>query len=261
VYLQLQPLIDSLAIYVWPFLRISAFVMAMPALGGAFVPRRIRALLAIVLTLVVAPLATSRLEPMEIFTFAGLLRAMQEVAIGATMGFVVQIIFDAVTLGGQTIAMSMGLGFAVFLDRARGVNMPVISQFFMMLVTLIFLAIDGHLVLIRVLTESFTTTPIGTGGFGRVAAGQLLEWSATMFIGAIQIALPAITALLIVNLSFGVMSRAAPTLNLFAIGFPISMLLGFVVIYVGLGGLERSFLALFPSALETLATMFGTRSP
>ncbi len=169
------------------------------------------------------------------------------------MGFTVQIVFDAITLGAQTIAMSMGLGFAVFIDRASGVNIPVVSQFYLLLGLLVFLAVNGHLALIGMLAESFTSAPVGSIFLTAGDAQAILTWSSQLFVGAMQIALPAVTTLLVVNLSFGVMSRAAPTMNLFAVGFPISMLLGFVVLYLTVGGIERMFDNLFPSALEALS--------
>jgi flagellar biosynthetic protein FliR len=136
--------------------------------------------------------------------------------------------------------MSMGLGFAVFVDRQRGVNVPVLGQLFLMLGMLIFLSLDGHLVLIRMLADSFHTLPMNSGGLSQVALSSVIAWSAQLFVVAMNIALPAITALVVVNLSFGVMSRAAPTLNLFAVGFPVAMLLGFVVIFLSMESLTAN---------------------
>jgi flagellar biosynthetic protein FliR len=146
--------------------------------------------------------------------------------------------------------MSMGLGFAVFLDRARGVNVPVLGQLFLVLGMLIFLSMDGHLALIRLIADSFFLLPIATGGLSLPAVGLLLEWTSQLFVLAMKIALPALAALIVVNLSFGVMSRAAPTLNLFAVGFPVAMLLGFVIVFLNMSGLAEN-IALFLS--ETLA--------
>ncbi len=256
---EIMPFVDLLSLYVWPFIRISTFVVTLPAFGGAFVPRRIRALLAIVLTIMIGPLVTNELAAIEIFSLAGLIRALQEAAMGLIMGFVVQIVFDAITLGAQTISMSMGLGFAVFIDRVSGVNVPVIGQLYMMLTLLIFLTMNGHLALIQMLFDSFSSAPIGSAYLNAADVQAVLTWSSQLFVGAMRIALPAVTTLLVVNLSFGVMSRAAPSMNLFAVGFPISMLLGFIVLYLSVGGIEPAFTAMFEGALETLAgLMQGT---
>ena len=222
IEIALTPLINSLATYIWPFVRIGAFVMVMPVIGSSFVPARVRLLLAVVLTAVIAPVIPSTATT-EVLSAAGLVTVIQEIAIGATMGFLVQLVFDAIALGGQVIGMSMGLGFAVFLDRARGVNMPVLGQLFLMLGMLVFLTMDGHLALISLLAESFTSLPISVRGLDATMLGDVLLFTGQMFVFALRIALPAITAILVVNLAFGVMSRAAPTLNLFAIGFPVTM--------------------------------------
>lgn len=247
---------DVLLPYLWPLIRISALLMVLPALGGALVPKRIRLLLALALTAVIAPVVP--LPPVERLLEPGIIvTVFHEILIGVAMGFCVQLIFDAVVLGAQSIAMSMGLGFAVLVDQQRGVNVPVLSQFFLMLTTLVFLALDGHLVMIQVLAESFTSLPIGSGGLTRDGLGGLLEWTAYLFIGALTVALPGITALLVVNLAFGVMSRAAPTLNLFAVGFPVSMLLGFVVLLLSMDGLTSGFARLLTQSLDVARGLVG----
>ena len=237
--IELVPLIQTLAAYIWPFVRIGAFLMVMPLVGGRFVPARVRILLAIALTVVIAPLVPQKAYP-EVLSLAGLVTMTQEIGIGVLMGFSVQLVFDAIALGGQVIAMSMGLGFAVFMDRERGVSIPVLGQLFLMLAMLIFLAIDGHLALIQLLSLSFSAWPISEGTLTLPILEALLVWTGQLFVLAMKIALPAITALLVVNLSFGVMSRAAPTLNLFAVGFPVAMLLGFAVIFLNMGVLVEN---------------------
>lgn len=244
-------LVEHLSAYLWPFVRIGAFVMAMPVIGGSFVPKQVRLLLAMALTMVITPILPLH-SNVEILSLAGFVLTIQEIVIGIAMGFAVQLVFDAIALGGQVIAMSMGLGFAVFLDRERGVNIPVLGQLFLMLGMLVFLALDGHLALIRLLTDSFQLLPISAGGLGQVAISNLLSWSSQVFVVAMKIALPAVTALLVVNLSFGVTSRAAPTLNLFAVGFPVAMLLGFVVIFLSLGSLTENVSRSLQDALEML---------
>jgi flagellar biosynthetic protein FliR len=225
--------------FLWPFVRIAAAVMVMPVLGGSFTPARVKILLALALTIVIAPVLPPA-PPLELLSLDGLMMLGRELLIGLAIGFVVQLVFDAIALGGQVISMTMGLGFAVFIDRQNGVNIPVLGQFFMMLGMLVFLSLDGHLAVIELLAESFRLLPLTGSGLSRNALGSLLEWSSQVFVVAAKIALPAVTALLIVNLSFGVMSRAAPTLNLFAIGFPVAMLLGFTVIFLSMDNLRES---------------------
>ncbi len=234
IEIALAPIIETLESYIWPFVRIGAFLMVMPIVGGSFVPVKVRLLLAMVLTIAIAPIVPPT-ATQDVLSAAGLVTVIREIGIGVAMGFLVQLVFDAIALGGQVIGMSMGLGFAVFLDRARGVSIPVLGQLFLMLSMLVFLALDGHLAMILVLADSFHAWPISQSGLTLPILGDLLVWTSHLFIYAMKIALPAITALLVVNLSFGVMSRAAPTLNLFAVGFPVAMLLGFAVIFLNMG--------------------------
>lgn len=235
----IAPMLDAISNFLWPFIRIAAVVMAMPVLGGSFAPAKIKLLLAMALTLVIAPVLPPS-PPLELLSMNGVVTLAREILIGLAIGFVVQLVFDAIALGGQVISMTMGLGFAVFIDRANGVNIPVLGQFFMMLGMLIFLSLDGHLAVIELLAESFRLLPLTASGLSKNALGGLLEWSGQVFVIAAKIALPAVTAILITNLSFGVMSRAAPTLNLFAIGFPVAMLLGFTVIFLSMDNLRES---------------------
>ena len=257
IEIEIAPIIETLSTYIWPFIRIGAFLMVMPVIGGSFVPVRVRLLLAIVLTGVIAPIVPPTATE-EVLSLAGLVMMTQEIGIGVAMGFLVQLVFDAVALGGQVIGMSMGLGFAVFLDRARGVSIPVLGQLFLMLAMLVFLATDGHLAMIQLLAESFRAWPIAGGNLTLPVISELLTWTSQLFVFALKIALPAITALLVVNLSFGIMSRAAPTLNLFAVGFPVAMLLGFAVIFLNMGVLVENvstFLTISISAISQLLEM------
>lgn len=254
VEIAIGPLIEMLTLYIWPFVRIGAFLMVMPLVGSSFVPVRVRLLLAIVLTIVIAPTVQDT-TTQDVLSAAGLVTMIQEIGIGVVMGFLVQLVFDAIALGGQVISMSMGLGFAVFLDRANGVSVPVLGQLFMMLGMLIFLALDGHLAMIQLLSVSFLAWPIAEKGLTVPILEELLAWTANLFVFGLKIALPAITALLVVNLSFGVMSRAAPTLNLFAVGFPVAMLLGFAVIFLNMNVLVENvsgFLTLSITAISHL---------
>ena len=257
IEIPLVPILESLATYIWPFIRIGAFLMVMPLIGGSFTPVRVRLLLAIVLTIAIAPMVPVT-ATVEVLSAAGLVMMIQEIGIGVAMGFLVQLVFDAVALGGQVIGMSMGLGFAVFLDRARGVSIPVLGQLFLMLAMLVFLSLDGHLAMIQLLAESFRAWPMSEGGLTLPILSEILNWTGQLFVFALKIALPAITALLVVNLSFGIMSRAAPTLNLFAVGFPVAMLLGFTVIFLNMGALVEnvsSFLMLSIAAVSQLLEM------
>lgn len=239
----------------WPFVRIGACLMVAPVFGAVFVPARLRIVLAAAVTLLVAPLLPQPAVPP--FSGAGLVITLQQVLIGAALGFALQIVFDAVGMGGQLLANSMGLSFAFNVDPLRGASTPALGQLYMLLVTLTFLALDGHLLLVQVLVDGFRTLPIAPTGLGASGLWTLVGWGAQIFAGALGVALPGMTALLIVNLAFGVMSRAAPTLNLFAVGFPVTLVFGLVIVLFGLPALQSSFIGLLEVCMRVLRGLTG----
>src|ERR1700759_4297268 len=149
-----------LAQVLWPFVRIGACFMVAPAFGAQFVPARIRIVLAGAITLAIAPLIPS---PADIapFSAAGLVVTVQQLVIGVALGFSLQLLFDAVTVGGQLLANSMGLSFAFNIDPIHGAEVPALGTLYTMLVMLTFLALNGHLVLIEVMVDGFRTLPVG----------------------------------------------------------------------------------------------------
>ena len=182
----------------------------------------------------------------------------QELVIGGTMGFMVQMVFDAIIIGSQTIAMGMGLGFAMLVDPQRGVNVPILSQFFVLMTTMMFLALGGHLILIQVLVQSFATRcRRGLPASARDGFWSVVSWGSQMFAGAVLVALPAVVALLIVNLAYGVISRAAPTLNLFAVGFPATVLLGFLILQFSFQTTLVSLTTMLDGAFAEIGNLFG----
>ena len=240
----------ELALNVWPFFRIAGVLMVAPVFGARLVPLRVRMALAVATTIVVSPLLAPT-RPFDLTLATGFVVA-QEVLLGAAMGFVLQMIFDALIVAGQTIAMGMGLGLATMIDPQRGVSVPVVSQFFVILGLLIFLSLGGHLATIRLIADSFELLPLG-GSLSVNGVWRVVDWGGQMFAGAVRIALPAATALLIANIAFGVMSRAAPTLNLFAVGLPAGLLLGFLILLLNIGNLS----ALLAEFLQATFTMIG----
>lgn len=250
-------LIAYISSYFLPFVRIAATLTVAPVFSARLVPIKIRLMIALTLTIVIAPL----LPPVPLvfpISADGILLIVQQFVIGMIMGSVLQMVFDAMVVAGQTAAMSMGLGFAFMIDSQRGVSVPVLSQFFLIMTTLVFLAIDGHLAIIQLLADSFVMMPIGDAGILKDGIWATVMWGSKLFAGAMLVALPAVAALMVVNFSFGVMSRAAPTLNLFAVGFPITLILGFVIILWALPGLQTATLTMTADAFRFLNELLGS---
>jgi len=240
-----------LSFYLGPFLRIGALMMVVPVFGSAVVPMRVRLILALALTVVVA----SNLPPpqADIMGAAGLPVLGQQLLLGIAMGLILEIAFTAINLAGQVVSMTMGLGFAVTVDPNHGASSTVISQQLHWLALMIFLSFDGHLAIIRALLDSFHALPVGPLGIGREGLQQLVMFGGQMFAGAVRVALPALTALLTVNLAFGVVSRAVPSLNLFSVGLPITLMVGLLVLMWTLHGLSSAVVELSGQAFAGMA--------
>lgn len=251
-----EELISFIAGYLWPFIRIAALISVVPILSSQVVPKRVRIGIAAAITIVVAP----TLDPMpsiEILSADGILVCIYQMLIGLAMGFTIRIVFSAFETGGHVIGQTMGLGFAQMVDPSNGVTVPVVSQFYTVLGTLLFLALNGHLIVIDVLAESFRTMPVALNTISMDGLWSIITLSGWIFKGAVLISLPAVSALLLVNIAFGVMMRAAPQLNIFAIGFPLSLTLGFVFILVTLPMFLPQFTDLLDGAFFTMDDMVG----
>ncbi len=217
----------------WAMLRIGGFFMVVPVIGSQMVSPRIRIALTFATAIAIAPLLPKMPSLNELDLGLGLL-AITQVLIGVGLGFTTVVLFQIFTIAGQFIAMQMGLGFASMVDPTNGVSVTVLSQFFLMMVSLTFVAMNGHLVLLDVLIEGFLRAPLDVDGGIAQLSWQIASLGGWMFGGGVLIALPAVTSLLIVNLAFGVMTRAAPQLNVFSLGFPFALLFGLVIVWVAL---------------------------
>jgi flagellar biosynthetic protein FliR len=241
----------------WPVLRVSGFVLTAPTTGEATVPRLVKIVLTLSLAFLIAPLVPVPAD-LSIFSAAGMLSAVLELLIGVSIGMVVQLSFEALVFAGQSISMTMGLGFATLVDPQRGAQTPVLGQLFMILGTLTYLSINGHLMLLGALAQSFHSLPIGLGSVDRNFLMSVVLWGARVFDAGVLIALPAVIALVIVNLALGVVTRAAPQLNLFGVGFTITLMSGFVVLIAGLDGIMSGISTLINTALMAVSELVGS---
>ena len=226
--------------YFLPFCRISGMFLAMPVIGSRLLPARVRLVLAVLISIIVVPLLPE-ISASPNLSIQTLIVVGKELLLGVCVGFVFQVVFQVFVLAGQIMAMKMGLGFASMNDPTNGVQTTALSQFFLMLCTLMFIAINGHLILISMLVNSFTSFPPGSITYHPQIFMEIVNLGGWLFASAIVFALPVITALLFVNMAFGVMSRAAPQLNIFAVGFPFTLICGLLLVWLGLTNFSTSF--------------------
>ncbi len=237
--------------FMWPFIRVAALFGIMPVLGTKQVSKPVRILLAVFVTLTMMPLV-KEVPAVDPLSGAGLLIMFNQVLIGVAMGYMILIVFNAILMGAESIAITMGLGFALMSDPQNGVQIPVLGQFFQIMATLLFLALDGHHAVLQMMADSFVYLPVGEL-LEVEMLGQIIAWTKVLFTGALQIALPAIITLLTINIVMGVMTRASPQLNVFSVGFPVTMTMGFLVIIFTM----PSFLPNFQMLLSETYVVMG----
>ena len=248
-------LMAGLSAWVWPFLRVTGFVMAAPVIGTRSVPARIKVVLALILSGVLVPIAAPAAAVIDPLAAEGLLTGVHQVVIGAALGLVMRLVFLVFEFAGQLISQQAGLGFASLVDPQTGAQVPVLAHFYILLATLLFFSLDAHLILISLLGESFTLLPVGPQGLTAGGADVIVRWSADLIGYAVVLAMPVVIALLVINLALGVMGRAAPQLNIFAVGFPVMIVFGIGLVFLTLDGLEPTAVHAFDSAFTVARQM------
>ena len=218
-----------LAAFFCPLARILGLMATAPVFNNASLPARVKLVVGLAVTLAVAP-ALPPLPQIAPASWAGLAVLLQQGLIGIALGFTMRIVFAGVDLAGELIGLQMGLGFAVFFDPQNAGQSPTVAELVGLLALLVFLALNGHLAMLALLAESFTALPIGAGSFPAAGWETLLRWGATIFSIGVLLALPLISALLVANIALGVLTKVAPQLNLFAVGFPVTLMAGFAML-------------------------------
>ena len=242
-------LVEMLQTFMWPFVRVSAVMMTAPLFSQRAMSLRLRILIGFVLTWMIYPfIVIPQVDPFSIGALYGL---FNEVTVGALMGVTLQIVTAAIVVSGHAVSSSMGLGMANMMDPNLG-NVPTLSQFLLIIGLLVFLALGGHLVLISVLVQSFTSVPVGSGLLSTDAISGLLAWSSQVFIGAVIMVLPVMLGLLMINACLGVISRASPSLNVFAVGFPALIPIGFGMVLLSMVVIISKMEGLWFQAFQTL---------
>lgn len=240
--------------FLWPLVRILALVATAPLLGHRNVPVRVKIGLAVLTALVVSPALpdSARYSPASAI---GLVVLFQQILIGVALGFTLRIVFAAIELGGEIIAAQMGLNFAGFFNPQSAQQGTPIGAWFGLLMMLVFLAMNGHLIMIQALVDSFAVAPIGVDGIGVGDWRRLALLGTDLFRIGVYAALPVIAAMLLSNLALGVLARIAPQLNLLAVGFSATILIGFAVLLLAMPAMG----AYFQQSLERGLTMMVLR--
>ena len=247
-----------IATFFFPLARILALLAAAPPFNNAGLTTRVRLVLGLTIAVAIAP-ALPPMPAIEPASGLGLLILAQQMIIGLAMGLALRLVFSAIDLAGMMISTQMGLGFATAYDPQTASQTPVVSELIGMLALLVFLSIDGHLMVLSTLVQSFTFLPVGLLAISEASWLNIANAGGIIFSAGVMLALPAVTALLITNVALGVLGRVAPQLNLIVIGFPVTILLGFIALYVGMSYLAAPLQQLFEHGLRSMLGFFLLR--
>lgn len=218
-----------LASFIWPLARVLGLIATVPLLGNISIPVRVRIGLSVLITVAVIP-TLAPMPNIDVGSFAGLVVLGQQIITGVAMGFAMQIAFASIDAAGEIIGLQMGIGVATLFDPQTQGQTAVIGSFLGVFATLVFLAVNGHLLIISVLVESFQSIPISGLPTAFPNWMEIANWGGKVLMAGLMLSMPMLAALLITNLALGILTRAAPQLNMFAVGFPITLLLGLLVL-------------------------------
>lgn len=242
--------------FVWPFFRILALLGTAPVLGDSSIPVRIKLAFACVLTLVIAP-GLPAMPAVAPASFPGLGIAARQVLIGTALGLTMRVAFAAVQTAGEFIGLQMGLSFASFFDPSTGANTAVLSRLLNIIAMLVFLALNGHLLMLAGLARTFEVLPVGQAALSPDGWRILFDWSSQVLVSGMLLALPLIIVLLAINLALGILNRTAQQLSVFAVGFPISLTVGLILLAVVLPQSGPFLAHLFQSGYEAMGGLAG----
>lgn len=254
--LDLQLVMEMLLQYFLTSLRIGAFLLSAPLFGARWMPLQVRVTMAFAMG--AAAVGQAPAFDINMLTSSiGMAMMFVEFAIGLTAGLVLTIWFTAMVLAGEKIAQSAGLGFAAQVDPMTGANTPVVSQILYLFLLVAFVSLDGHLISIAMMMESYRMLPIGTPVTMEVMVAAGIGAAGSMFLSAAIIMMPIAMILLMINVTVGVISRSAPSLNLFSFGFPITLMSVFVLLYLSVEGIASSAHDLIDSGLAYVESLIG----
>ena len=244
-----------IAAFFFPLARILALVATAPPFSNAAVPMNIKLVLGLAISLALVPTLPT-MPAISPASGQGLMILAQQIVIGISMGFAMRLVIAAIDYAGEVIGLQMGLGFATFYDPDNTAQTPVVSEFMSLLGLLVLLSINGHLMILATLAQSFSALPVGASFVGAGTWSNFAHAGSIIFASGLMLALPVVCALLITNVALGVLTRAAPQLNLFAVGFPITLIGGFVMLILSLSYLAGPLTQLFEHGLQSMLGHF-----
>jgi flagellar biosynthetic protein FliR len=229
----LEQLMSQINVLMLPFIRLSAFFMAVPFFGAATIPVRIRIMLGVAATFVLSP-TLSVSGAIDAFSLPGMMAVLQQALVGIALGSIFHFVMSAVVMAGHNVATTMGLSFASMADPQNGAETTVVGQIYTVIATLYLLGVDAHLLLLQIIAGSFDTLPLQDFTLSGVFFQSIVLFSSQIFVLATLLVLPVVVGVLLVNLGFAVMTRAAPQLNVFTLGMPLTILAGFLLMMLSL---------------------------
>lgn len=240
----------QLMLWLFAMIRPGAAFLAAPVFSAPAVPVQLRLIIALGIGVPAASAAGINLPPEGMASFAGILAIAGEIVAGLALGFAVQIGLAAAFLAGEVISNTMGLGFAAMSDPLGGQVSPAIGQFLSMLGTFLFLAVGGHLALAQIIVESYSALPPGNGWLSHDAIGGLVRFGGLVFAAGLSIALPVAFAMILVQIVMAMIARSTPTLNLFAVGLPATLLAGIILLAIAAPAMADSLMSAIEAGLD-----------
>jgi flagellar biosynthesis protein FliR len=249
----LEGLEQQLLLWLLAAIRPGAAFLTAPVFGAPSVPVQLRLIIALAIGIPAASLSGLTMPEAGLASVAGVMLITSEVLLGLAMGFAVQIGFSAALLGGEAISNAMGLGFASMIDPVGGQSSAAVSQFLSMLATFLFLAIGGHLILAGIIVDSFRALPPGDAWLSAQSIGGMIEFGGLIFSAGLAVALPVGFAMLLVQVVMAMIARATPSLNLIAVGLPVALMAGIILMVIALPVMGDAIMVAIRAGLEEAA--------